>query len=281
MEPHTDAEIQAFASELEAHGITDAYFYVSYLKTNDQFNLTYDHASNFVRVMRDAALDIALWGWVGVPIQVTQADGQVIPNRLEEAAIRQMISQFANVVVDELGFDGIHLNAELIANDDESYLELLRLIRSELPSGARLSIAAHALRVTEPILSIPYPVMNHHWTPAYLQQVAALVDQIAMMFYDSGLFTPQDYRTWTTYQVLLTLEALAEADTEIMAGFSASEEWTSSHHPDAENLANALIGLRIGLSEASSSHSFDGIALYPYWETSEEEWLLMDGIPGK
>ena len=281
MEPHTEAEIQSFASDLQSRGISDAFFYVSYLKENDQFNPTYDHAAEFGRKLRTTAPEIRLWGWVGVPIQITRNDGSFVPNRLENAEIRQVVADFARTVVQELGFDGVHLNAEPIANDDAAYLETLRLIRAELPANALLSVAAHALRLTEPITSIPYPLIEHHWTPAYLQQVASQVDQIALMLYDSGLFTPQDYRSWTAYEIRHISEALKDVNTEVLAGFSVSEEWTASHHPNAENLENALLGLRIGLSEATTQETLDGIALYPYWEASSEEWQLLDAIPRK
>lgn len=127
-----------------------------------------------------------------------------------------------------------------------------------------LSVAPHALRLDEWVVWIPYPNLDNRWSSTYLQQVAAEVDQLAIMLYDTGLFMPADYRAWATYQVRMIASALADAEAEVLLGLPVSEESTSSHHPQAENLANALYGLRSGLAQLPDANAIDGIALYPY-----------------
>lgn len=277
MEPHTDAEVAALADDLRAHGVTDAYFYVSYLRDDDVFNPTYDEAAAFTGRFHTLAPEITAWAWVGVPMQVSPVGP--VANRLMDDAVRAQIAAFAARTVETLGYDGLHLNAEMLPNDDADYLATLREIRAALPDRAGLSVAPHALRLAEPVISFPYPVQPHHWTPGYLRAVAGEVDQIAMMTYDSGLFLPADYRRWAAYQVRAVADSLADAEVEVFIGFSVSAEQTPSHHVAAENLTQALFGLSDGLAQANAPGAIDGIALYPYWEVSAEAWRQLDGWP--
>ncbi|MCU0465261.1 MAG: glycosyl hydrolase family 18 protein [Anaerolineae bacterium] len=272
MEPHTSAEISAFATELQARRITDAYLYVSYLRADGEFNPTYDHARALTDQLRTLVPDIRLLAWVGIPIQI---DGV---NRLPNPAIRAQIAEFAAFIVAELGFDGIHLNAEMAENGDANYLALLAEIRAELPEGTFFSVTAHALRQTHPVTLTPYPVIAHHWTPEHWRAVAALVDQIALMVYDSGLPFPADYRRWAAYQVRESAALMAGSRAELVIGLPTSEEWTPSHQTQAETLFDGLYGLLEGLSALGESSSVTGIAIYPYWETTPDEWALLDNF---
>ena len=278
MEPHTDAEIEALAADFQRYGITDGYFYVSYLNAGGEFNPTFDHAADFTRRFRAAAPDIRLLAWIGVPISITTENGRELSNRLSDSVVRTQIVAFSNQMI-ELGFDGIHLNAEPISDGDTAYLATLSELRSGLPEGAFLSVAPHALRLTEPVLAIPYPTIAHHWSADYLRQVASQVDQVAVMAYDSGLFFPTDYRAWMAYQVRSVTAALAETDVEVFIGLPTSEEDTPSHRVGIESLDNALYGLRLGLAHGVSANGVDGIAIYPYWETSADEWERLAHVP--
>jgi hypothetical protein len=275
MDTHTDDELSALADELRAHEISDAFVYVSYLKAGNAFNPTFDHAAAFTQRLHTLAPDVRLLGWVGVPIQMDD-EGQHIDNRLTDETVRALIAEFSGRVVNDMGFDGVHLNAELIYDGDTTYLDTLQGVRTALPAGAILSAAPHALRMTDPVTVIPYPTQSHHWSADYLRRVADEVDQVAIMDYDSGLFFPSDYRAWMAYQVRGAAEALAESDVEVFIGIPTSEEWTPSHNTLAETLPNALYGLQVGLSLSADPGVIDGIAVYPYWETSADEWALID-----
>lgn len=272
MKPRTSAEISAFAAELHARRITDAYLYVSYLRADGQFNQTYDHARALTDQLRTLVPDIRLLAWIGVPIQI---DGV---NRLPDSTVHAQIADFAAFTVAELGFDGIHLNAEMAEDGDANYLALLAEIRDELPEGAFFSVTAHAVRQTHPVTLTPYPVIAHHWTPEHWRSVAALVDQIALMAYDSGLPFPADYRRWVAYQVRESALLMADTDVELIIGLPTSEEWTPSHQTQAETLSDGLYGLWEGLSALGEESAVTGIAIYPYWETTLDEWALLDDL---
>lgn len=275
MEPHTDEEIRDFASGLQRDKIQYAFLYTSYLTSDGTFNETFDYAEYFVSLLREAAPEILLLAWIGVPVQ-GQSTNQAVINRLEDPSVREQIATFAAMTVNNLGFDGIHLNAEPVPENDPAFLETLIAIRNHLPEGSFLSTTAHALRMTSPQTVIPYPEIEHHWSSQYLFDVATLVDQVALMAYDSGLPFPADYRRWLAYQVRESTAALAESNVALLLGIPTSEEWTPSHQTQAETLSEAINGLREGLAVSQFPTALSGIAVYPYWETDETEWQLID-----
>lgn len=274
MESHTDAEIDAFAAELTTYEIQEVYLYVSYLRVDGIFNPTYDHALALTKRLHTIVPQIRLLAWIGVPIQGIDTNGRHI-NRLENPQIRADIAEFSAMMVTDFGFDGVHLNAEMAQDSDSHYLNLLNEIRAALPQGAFLSVTAHAIRMDRVVTLTPYPMVAHHWTPEYLWTVASHVDQITLMAYDSGLPFPADYRNWVAYQVKMSAYVLANSGTELVIGLPTSEEWTPSHQTQAETFSNALYGLRGGLNEQLDATTVAGVAIYPYWETSPQEWQAL------
>ncbi len=248
MDAHSAAEIEALARDLQQHHISTIFVYVSYLRPGDVFNPTFDHARQFVDIMRFAAPDMTLLGWVGVPVQITHPDGKYSEDRLKNPSVRALIAEFSARVVDEIGFDGVHLNAEVVVDGSPSFVAALQAIRAALPPQAILSTTAHPLRLTEQITAVPYPTLASHWSANYLRRVAQHSDQVALMAYDSGLFLPSDYRAWVAFQTRNSAAALAGTDAELLIGVPVSEEWTPSHPVIAETLPNALHGVRTGLA---------------------------------
>ncbi|MCY4072591.1 MAG: hypothetical protein OXG60_14955 [Chloroflexi bacterium] len=276
MDEHAPDDIRDLADELLARNVKDVYVYVSYLRADDNFNLTYGQAKTFVSQIKRQAPGLRLLAWVGVPVSIKRADGTTSPDRLASARIREGIALFSRFVVEELGFDGLHLNAEMIADGDPAYLQSLDQIRKSLPPQAFLSVTAHPLRLVKPVTALPYPALVHHWSQDYLKQVAQRSDQIVLMAYDSGLVFPRDYLNWVAYQTAASQEALQDIDAELLVGLPTSEEWTPSHQTQAETIRIALSGLRAGISDR-----LDGIAIYPFWETDAREWGLIDSSLGR
>jgi hypothetical protein len=279
MNAHTDAEIQALANELKAHQVTYVYAYTSYLKPGDFFNPTFEYAKKFASRFHAYAPDIRLLAWIGIPINVTTPDGEVVDNRLTNPAIREQVAAFSRQAVVEFGFDGVHINAEPVSDNDEAFITLLQEIRGQLPAGAALSVTAHALYPTERVTISPYPQMRYQSSVEYLKQIADNSDQIALMAYDSGLFLPSDYRAWMAYQVRESAEALQDTDTQLFIGIPTSEEWTLFHNITVEYLTNALYGVSSGISQTADYASVTGIAIYPYWETTNDQWAVIDAFP--
>ncbi len=258
MEKQNPARVKRLAAQLKALVVDDVYAFVSYLTANDTFNPSYAFAPEFVAALKQSAPGLRVLAWIGVPVSLSGSD---TANRLESAAIRKRIADFCRFAVAELGFDGVHLNAELIADGDASFLETLTAIGEALPAGALFSATAHPLRLDETVTLMPYPHVRHHWSAAYLGRAAQHVDQLVLMAYDSGLVFPRDYISWVSYQARRSQEAMRGLTAELIIGASVSAEWTASHQTQAETLTFALAGIEAGMGER-----LDGIAFYPFWE---------------
>ena len=269
MEPLDPGQLEQLAGELNALGVDDVYAFISYLTADGSFNQTFDFAADFAAGLKGHAPELRAFAWIGLPVSLA---GAIPASQLSAPEIRQTIVEFARFAVTDLGFDGVHINAELIADGDSAFIDILAAIDDALPPGAFLSATAHPLRLDEVLTIMPYPAVAHHWSAPYLRRAAQHVDQIVLMAYDSGLVFPRDYLNWTRYQVLRSQEALDGIAAELIIGASISEEWTISHQTQAESLSLFLAGLKAGLARR-----LDGIALYPFWELDRSEAQLIAG----
>ncbi len=263
MDAHTDSAVATLANDLQIHNITTIFVYVSYLKADDTFNATFSHAAHFIDQLRHVAPQIKVLGWIGVPIQITKPDGTILSDRLADPTVRQTIAEFSARVVRDLGFDGVHLNAERIEDGSLTYIQTVQQIRAALPSDALLSLAVHALQPTEPVTAMPHPRISHYGSADYLRQVAEQCDQIALMAYDSGLIFPADYRSWMAFQVRQSAAILAETDVQVLIGVPVSEEWTPSHQLHTEYLENRSMVCALDYCKARYRKSLTGLPSIP------------------
>ncbi len=193
MEPHMAAEVEALAADLQRRQIDTIFVYVSYLKPTGSFNPTYDHAHEFVTALKQAAPQIEVQAWLGVPVKAPPgaplASGYI---DLNDATIQQTIVDFSRSAVADWDFDGVHLDPEPIGSDDQALLKLLRDMRSTLGENKHLSIAIPARL---PVVG-EVPLLSHLvWSKAYYAAVASEVDSVAAMTYDSAMPTAFLYRS--------------------------------------------------------------------------------------
>jgi len=98
---------------------------------------------------------------------------------------------------------------------------------------------------------------------------------MAVMTYDSHAPTGWLFEQWVRFQAIALTNSLADTGADLYIGISTSEEHTTSHNPAAENMQTGLEGLIAGLNDADArSGVVTGVAIYPYWETSSDEWDL-------
>jgi hypothetical protein len=271
MEPHTAAEVAALAEDLQRRQIDTIFVYVSYLKPTGLFNPTYDHAREFVTLLKQVAPQINVQAWLGIPVKAPPdaplASGYI---DLNDATVQQTIAEFSGSAVKDLGFDGVHLDPEPIGSDDQALLKLLKEIRSTLGENKHLSIAIPARL---PIVG-EIPLLSHLvWSKEYCTAVASEVDAVAVMTYDSAMPAAFLYRSWLQLQVVSLTQALDGTQANVYIGIPASKETTGAHLPWAENVRAGLGGVVAGLNDNESrSDVITGVAIYPYWETTEDEW---------
>jgi len=64
---------------------------------------------------------------------------------------------------------------------------------------------------------------------------------------------------------------------EILLGLPAYEDAGSGyHHPNVEDLRNALLGVHSGLNNYSElPDNYQGVAIYSEWEMDDSEWSVL------
>ncbi len=273
-DPHPEDEIRLLAQHLRDYHIRDVYVYVSYLRVDSgEWNPTFEHVRDFVRIFKEAAPELRLFSWLGVPVRME--DGTY---RLDDAAVREDVAQFARRTVDQFDFDGVHLNVETIFEGNADYLVLLETVRETLAPEMVLSVSAppdwNPGRDDVPVGEGAEEGM--FWSQDYKQQVARHVDQVALMSYNSLLASPADYEKWMAYQVEAFSAALAglEAPVALVVGVPTYAE-APGHDEWAESLRAALNGVRDGVERAGEdARVVAGVGLYAFWDTDAVEWLL-------
>lgn len=262
-QPHRADEILTLSLDLAERQITTIYVYTSYYKPEGNFNPTYAHAKEFVTVMKGFAPDLIVQAWIGLPLDTMN---------LGSRAVRRDVVDFCVTLMQNVGFDGLHIDPEPVEDGDKSMLALLDEMRQALNPEAILSIAGRRIWPIFPTIRWPF-VGRWCWGTSYYQKVARHVDEIAVMVYDSALPTSGLYRYWTKFQVIALSRALAYSDVRLFIGIPTSEETTSTHKPAAENMRSGLRGTIDGLNDwATWTNVVTGIAIYPYWETDAREW---------
>ena len=271
--PQQVTDITALADKLARLQIHYVFVFATYLRADGEFGATYKQASEFIRVVKAVQPTISLQAWVGVP--VSQA---WLPARkgsgadLADSATRHKVAALCRELVQDYGFDGIHLDAEPIAGGDVHLLSLLGEVRQAIGPQAMLSVATR--RICPKVLGRTTSLSHWFaWDASYYREVAKRVDQIAVMIYDSALPLSELYRWWGRVQVIEISEAVRGTGVGVLYGVPTSEERTWTHWPSAENMVSGLQGIIDGLSAPNAEPSVVvGIAVYPYWETSETEW---------
>ena len=92
-------------------------------------------------------------------------------------------------------FAGLHINIEPMPDGNDDFVQLLRELRTALPPGKKLSIAAY------PPPTVFQRVPDVHWSEGYIRELAETVDQMVFMMYDTALQHEKLYiglmKSWT------------------------------------------------------------------------------------
>ncbi len=270
--PVTEPAIRDLVKRTADRRIRYLFPYTTYVKQDGTFSPSYNYASLFVSQFRALNRETLLLAWVGLPLKNERSIGIKGWVDLADPSTRRRIVTFVATLVHGAGFDGIHLNAETVRNNDPAYLLLLDEMRQAI--GAFKISVAGSHWVPDALNALP-PIHDFRWTGDYYRQVARRVDQIVTMTYDS--YAPSDalYRLWVREQVRGISRDLAQSPAELLIGISVSRDETRSHRPSAENLRNGLAGLCAALSDGGTS--VQGAAIYADWEFSPDERRVWDG----
>lgn len=228
-------------------------------------------AGDKVRQLRSLAPQSLWLAWVGIPL-TTLGRG---PVDLENPEVRTRIALLCRQLVQEIGFDGVHLDAEPVPDGSLSFLLLLDEVREATGEEAFISIAGEDLF---PLLAgRRWPYLHQvKWSASYYKEVSQRVDQIVVMTYDSAMPLGIMYELWLGWQVQEITRSLGNTETDLLFGIATYEETTWTHMPWAENIQTGLRGIRrgVGMLPQVLQKKVRGVALYAEWATEPSEWRV-------
>lgn len=264
-----DGETADLVRLLAEHGIKYLYVHVGPLEADGTIPQTrYRNARRFTRVVKEVEPEMVLLAWIG---QVEKAGGGALD--LSDANVRDNIAQDATIFAGRMGFDGIHYDIEPILDGNRDYLELLDSTK-RATGNSFVSVAAHKWvpdAFLPPLIRLVYKP-GAMWTDAYFKEIDKHVDQIAVMSYDTATPWASAYTLFVKFQTSSILDAVSSS--EVLIGVPTYHQPTWGHSPEAENMETGLKGVIAGLNSGGRIDNFAGVAIYPLWETSDEDWQV-------
>jgi hypothetical protein len=263
----TQSDVDALAERLRSTGIRDLFVHAGPFSDDGSLDAGLRPRARWLTDALHAALPgVRVQAWLGAHPTEEEL-------HLWEPAVRTRLVRSVGEVLDD-GFDGIHYDFEPVEDGDPHLLAILRETRPVTRSrGALLSISAihiepfagpaAVLRTTGLPLSL--------WSAGYLREVARLVDQVALMSYDTAMPTEALY---CGYMHRSTARALAAVPPEVglLIGVPAYPPEGIYHHA-AENMATAIRGIRLALGDRPPDREF-GIAIYVDFTATEADWSV-------
>lgn len=265
---HSVPEMEALFARLHERGIAYAYPHLIPFDASGQLpQHSREQMRAFLTSARRVAPQLKLLPWVGGLRKgyKRQRTGTI---ELNDLAQRQRIVAEVRGLVDE-GFDGVHVNVEPVDDDNVEFLALLRALRTAVGEHRLLSVAA-----TRPApLGLPR-APNFAWSPDYYARVAAIVDQLVIMAYDTALPTSSLYRRYVSWAARSVAGALdsSGSKTRVLMGIPTYEPYSFMHRRGVETPENALAGVVAGLRGLGAGGTFEGVAIYAEWTTDEKDW---------
>ena len=277
-QPVDDAAVRELAQATSQRRIRYLFPFTTYLKAGGTFNPTYDHAAAFVTAFRRYNPETQLFAWIGIPLANDGLLGIEGTVDLSDPATREQIVVLARLLVEEAGFDGIHLDAETVRSGDRAFLALLDEVKTVI--GDRTLSVAGSYWLPRTVNALPI-LDRFKWDARYYRAVAGRVDQVATMTYDSVMPWAPLYRLWMREQVRAIGRTLAATGAELLIGLSVSREKTLTPRPAAESMQSGLAGLCAAQSRYSSAaFRVDGVAIYAAWEADTADWQRWVGWVG-
>ena len=248
--------IRRLAGKLKEHGIKDVFPHLCPCSPDGMIAEVDDVQTS---LFLDSFEEFRVIPWVGGVLN--------LQCRLESEGWRE---RFVESIVELLErhprLAGVQINIEPLPTGNENFLRLLSELRSGLPEGKIISVAAY------PPPTVWHPVSAVHWDEEYFRKVAGHADQMVPMMYDTSIRLPKVYQN---LMAAWTGEVLSwSGKAEVLLGIPAYDDAEVSYHdPRVENIPNALLGIHRFLSKSDTLPSnYSGIALYSEWEMEEEEW---------
>ncbi|MGW7290162.1 hypothetical protein ACWGH4_32315 [Streptomyces sp. NPDC054847] len=264
-----DADVRAFAERIRGTGIKDLYVHTGPLEHDGTLPADrYPRARWLMDAVHREMPGIRVQAWLGDVLANDGPDGLRLDERSRDAVVGS-----ARQILDA-GFEGVHFDLEPLLSGDSDYLSLLDALR-ELTRDrkAQLSVAAHQIDPLPAAHRVNAAVTGREkwWSQKFFGEVARRVDQIAVMSYDTWMPLEGMYGGYVAQQTTLALE-VTPPGTDLLMGLPFFHEDDLGHHENAETVAAAVRGTRLGLGRTDRERKAFGVALYVDFAAEEGDW---------
>jgi hypothetical protein len=272
--PHQAGEMTDLFRRLDARGVRYLFPHVIPFDAGGRLPVhDREQMRAFLGTARSVAPELKLLPWVG-GLRVGYRRTRPGTISLADLNQRQRIVAECRGLIDE-GFDGVHLNIEPIDDGNVDFLALLRALRTAIGPDHLLSVSA----IKPGPFAMPF-APNFLWTLDYYARVAASVDQVVVMAYDTALPNHGWYRRYVAYAARTLTKELAGPKTRarVLIGVPTYDETGFVHRGNVESVDNALFGVIAGLRGLGAGGAFEGVALYAEWTTDAQEWAVYERL---
>jgi hypothetical protein len=264
-----DADVRAFAERIRGTGIKDLYVHAGPLEHDGTLPRDrYPRARWLLDAVHREMPGIRVQAWLGDVLANGGPDGLRLDARSRDAVVGS-----ARQILDA-GFEGVHFDLEPLLSGDRDYLFLLGDLRElTREREAQLSVAAHQIDPLPAAHRVNAAVSGREkwWSQEFFGEVARRVDQIAVMSYDTWMPLEGMYGGYVAQQTALALEVTPEG-TDLLMGLPFFHEDDLGHHENAETVAAAVRGTRLGLGRTDRDRKRFGVALYVDFAAEEGDW---------
>lgn len=269
----TEADVARLGERLHDTGITDLFVHVGPLEDDGTLDpAKAPGASWFAAQVHALIPGVRVQAWIGdeiLPSGGTDIESPTTRARIVASA-RQVLAR---------GLDGVHLDLEPVGDADPGHLDLLDALGPVVHAASGvLSVSAEQV---EPLAGSRWAmeaVGGHSswWSRGFLRQVAARVDQVALMTYDTALWSPSAYTGFVRDETALALTTVP-ANVAVLIGLPAFHDTHSlTHSSSAETVAAAIRDVRLALPKGTPTMRNIGVALYVDFAATPGDWAAYD-----
>ena len=262
--PPAPSALAALCALVRVHGLGEIYAHVGPLDGAGRIaEERSPDAGRFVNAFHAVCPGVRVLAWIGQVLPTW--DGLFnLQGETERAALVRTAARFTAE-----GFDGVQYDLEPVADGDTAFLDLLRRTRVAIGPNRWLAAASPALLPAGGLPALPHlRIPLTPWSGAYYGRVAALVNEVDPMLYDTSLRDPAAYTAFVAEQARDLTQALPNVS--LSFGIPAFSGRTAGFDDRVENLNTALTGVR----QARPNHAH--VAIFALWTMTPAQWHVFD-----
>jgi hypothetical protein len=270
-----EASVAKLAATVRADGIRDVLVHDGPLSDEGTLPVRLDpKAAWLVATLHELAPGVRVQAWLGQEI----GTGSGVLGLADKATQARVVAS-VRYALDVQGFDGVHFDMEPVPSGNWGYVQLLEQVRPiTVHQHKYLSISADQVEPAAGMMALGDAIAGHahFWSAGYLHQLAGLVNEVALMDYDTWIPASPAYAGYARMQTRIALHAMP-AGVHLLIGLPAYPPDPPTHD-SGETVPAAITGVRLALG--SGTPASVGVALYVDfaatpgdWQAYEDDWV--------